>query len=364
MSYYIDQNNETKGPYTIGELRSMWSSGSINDDTLYHEEGYDTWLHMRVLRSELESPRSAARYDNLTATEQRAILSKRAAATDRPQPIDYGLSYPDIWRRSPYYSPRDALHNNDGLKYRKARWSELLTSEGSLVLGGILFWSIWLALYYAKLKYVLRWEQVFPFFLAYAAIFLIVRGLMGAAASENRKRATSEYEQALKPYLAYKAAERAAAREAEQAAREAEQVAHEAQQALLRQKHSYWKRLNGYEFEIATAEVLKRHQFNPRVTGGSADGGVDIEVVRGGRKGVVQCKAHVACVGPHTVRDLFGVMHHSSSEFGIIVSRGGFTKGAIDFARNKPIFLVDTSDLIAMQEGQDVLAGGFTPTET
>jgi HJR/Mrr/RecB family endonuclease len=146
------------------------------------------------------------------------------------------------------------------------------------------------------------------------------------------------------------------------AAREAERAAHEAEQALLRQKRSYWERLNGYEFERATAEALKQHQFNPKVTGGSADGGVDVEVARGGHKGVVQCKAHVACVAPHTVRDLFGVMHHSGADFGIIVSRGGFTKGARDFARSKPIFLVDTFGLIAMQEGQDVLAGGFLTT--
>ena len=101
------------------------------------------------------------------------------------------------------------------------------------------------------------------------------------------------------------------------------------EEALMREKHAYWDRLNGYEFEVATAEVLRLHQFNPRLTGGSADGGVDIEVSRNGLKGVVQCKAHVACVTPHTVRDLFGVIHHSSADFGIIVSRGGFTAGAL-----------------------------------
>ena len=134
---------------------------------------------------------------------------------------------------------------------------------------------------------------------------------------------------------------------------------HEAELALQRQKQSYWERLNGYECERETAEVLKRHQFNPIVTRGSADGGVDIEVTKGGRKGVVQCKAHVARVAPATVRDLFGVMHHSNSDFGIIVSLGGFTKGAIEFAKSKPIFLLDCSDLIAMQEGQDILAKNF-----
>src|SRR5262249_53224363 len=86
----------------------------------------------------------------------------------------------------------------------------------------------------------------------------------------------------------------------------ARKAAHEAEQALLQQKRSYWDCLNGYEFEIATAEILKRHQFNPNVTGGSADGGIDIKVTRGGHKGVVQCKAHVACVSPHVVRDLYG----------------------------------------------------------
>jgi HJR/Mrr/RecB family endonuclease len=129
------------------------------------------------------------------------------------------------------------------------------------------------------------------------------------------------------------------------------------------QKRSYWERLNGYEFERETAEILKRYQFNPRLTGGSADGGIDIEVTRGRWKGVVQCKAHVACVGPHIVRDLYGVIHHSGANFGIIVSRGGFSRGAIDFARDKPILFLDISDLIAMQEGRDVLASAFARSE-
>jgi restriction system protein len=138
------------------------------------------------------------------------------------------------------------------------------------------------------------------------------------------------------------------------------QAAYETEQAIFRKKRSYWEFLDGYAFERATAEVLKRHQFNPRVTPGSADGGIDIEVTRNGLRGVVQCKAHVACVGPHVVRDLYGVIHDSRVDFGIIVSRGGFSRGAIDFARDKPILFLDVADLIAMQEGRDVLAGAFT----
>jgi HJR/Mrr/RecB family endonuclease len=132
-----------------------------------------------------------------------------------------------------------------------------------------------------------------------------------------------------------------------------------AERAILRRKTSYWESLNGYEFELATAEVLKLFQFNPIVTKGSADGGVDIEVIRNGMQGVVQCKAHAMPVGPHVIRDLFGVMNHEGCSFGIIVSRSGFTTGAHDFAKGKSLFLIDIFDLIAMQEGTDVLADKF-----
>jgi len=154
-----------------------------------------------------------------------------------------------------------------------------------------------------------------------------------------------KFEEARLAYEAIEAAKRKAARDAE-----------------LR-KRSYWTFLDGYAFESATAEVLNKHQFNAVVTPGSGDGGVDIEVTRNGLKGVVQCKAHMARVGPHVVRDLYGVIHHRAASFGIIVSLGGFSRGAVEFARDKPVLFVDLDDLIAMQEGRDVLAEAFTRTQ-
>jgi len=35
------------------------------------------------------------------------------------------------------------------------------------------------------------------------------------------------------------------------------------------------------------------------------------------------------------------------------------TRGAYDFRRDRPILFLDTDDLIAMQEGRDVLAEAF-----
>ena len=292
------------------------------------------------------------RYNNLMATDEKAILSNRAAA-DHPQPVDYGLTYDAIGR--------NGLHCPSSLNYKKSN-------------GLKFFLAIWVLVYSSVFIAVFAifdpphsrgdWTAVifaFPLGMissglgAALYVYPILHAVaMTCIASYERRHPSPglvAYREALRLHELYVAA-----------AREAEEAARKAEQELQRRKRSYWEGLSGYQFETATAEVLKRHQFNPRVTGGSADGGVDIEVTRAGREGVVQCKAHVACVGPHTVRDLFGVMHHSSSEFGIIVSRGGFTKGAIDFARNKPIFLVDTCDLIAMQEGQDVLGGEFLTT--
>ena len=59
MSYYILQNEETKGPYTIGQMRSMWSSGVLTLETLFCQEGYEQWLPLDHLVGELE-PRSVA----------------------------------------------------------------------------------------------------------------------------------------------------------------------------------------------------------------------------------------------------------------------------------------------------------------
>jgi hypothetical protein len=174
---------------------------------------------------------------------------------------------------------------------------------------------------------------------------VIVQGLAESHKKRHPSSGSLAFPQALRLHKLYGAAKA-----------EADAAAH---QANLR-KRSYWEFLDGYSFEQATAEVLRKHQFTALVTRGSGDGGVDIEVTRNGLRGVVQCKAHINCVGPSVVRDLYGVIHHCGAAFGIVVSRGGFSPGAADFARDKPILFLDTDDLIAMQEGRDVLAKAFT----
>ena len=54
MSYFILQNDETKGPYTLGQLKAMWNSGTVTMESLHCQEGYSEWLPLKVILGELE----------------------------------------------------------------------------------------------------------------------------------------------------------------------------------------------------------------------------------------------------------------------------------------------------------------------
>lgn len=54
MDYFIIQNDETRGPYTLGQLRTMWDSGIITGETMHYQEGYSDWLPMSTILHKLE----------------------------------------------------------------------------------------------------------------------------------------------------------------------------------------------------------------------------------------------------------------------------------------------------------------------
>jgi len=280
-------------------------------------------------------------YDGLTDAEKKAILNKRECAA-HPQPVDYGLTRDDLdldTERRGYRVP-------DELRYKEGRrwWGRFLArGKRGYKAFGAAFWLLVFGVLAAtgKGNENRTWAIIL---LGLGSACLLYAIVPAAVIGYQRKKANPgilAFNQALHLHRLHEIA------------------AHEAAQEQLKLKRSYWERLNGYQFETATAEVLRKHHFNAAVTRGSGDGGVDINAARSGFSGIVQCKAHVASVGPHVVRDLWGVIHHTKTDFGIIVSRGGFTKGAVEFARDKPIYFLDTDDLVAMQEGRDVLAKVF-----
>jgi hypothetical protein len=98
-------------------------------------------------------------------------------------------------------------------------------------------------------------------------------------------------------------------------------------------------------FEERVAQVLEAKGFVAQLTQRTSDGGIDViahrqePLLRG--KYVVQCKKWTNPVGVNVVRDLYGAMTHERASKGIIITTSSFTQGAIDFAQDKPLELID-----------------------
>lgn len=103
--------------------------------------------------------------------------------------------------------------------------------------------------------------------------------------------------------------------------------------------------LTGYEFENLTEDLIKKLGFITEERKKSADGGIDIRAINEQPifKGlyIIQCKRHNKPIGEAIIRDLFGVVSSERANKGILITNSRFTKSAIDFARNKPIELID-----------------------
>ena len=87
------------------------------------------------------------------------------------------------------------------------------------------------------------------------------------------------------------------------------------------------------------------------VTGGAADGGVDIVAyddspITGG-KYVIQCKRYGQSkkVGVGEVRELYGVVQAEGANKGILITSSSFTSHAVAFAEGKPIELINGTKL-------------------
>jgi restriction system protein len=76
--------------------------------------------------------------------------------------------------------------------------------------------------------------------------------------------------------------------------------------------------------------------------GANADGGVDIELRRGGELYLVQCKHYRTWkVAVDVIRDLYGVMTAKGASGGFVVTSGQFTEPAKEFAEGRAITLMD-----------------------
>ena len=103
-------------------------------------------------------------------------------------------------------------------------------------------------------------------------------------------------------------------------------------------------------FEEMVAEYFRLQGHRAVVSGSAAgDHGVDVVVrTKNGNKWVVQCKRYKNNVGEPVIRDLMGVIQHEEADLGILMTSGGFTRKAVEWAKNKPIRLVDGKQLLKL----------------
>ncbi len=105
-------------------------------------------------------------------------------------------------------------------------------------------------------------------------------------------------------------------------------------------------------FEELCAEAYRRKGHAVTETARGADGGVDLVLGRGSDRVFVQCKHYAdRSVGVRPVRELYGVMAAEGARAGIVITSGSFTHQAMDFARGKPLTLVDGRKTLELVEG-------------
>lgn len=86
--------------------------------------------------------------------------------------------------------------------------------------------------------------------------------------------------------------------------------------------------LNARQFEQRVGLLLKDLGWgNVNVTGGSGDGGVDVQAIHEGQKWVVQCKRYAVGnrVAPNDVRALIGTIELEKADGGLLVTTSYFT---------------------------------------
>lgn len=105
--------------------------------------------------------------------------------------------------------------------------------------------------------------------------------------------------------------------------------------------------MNWRDFELLVGEAFRQRGYTVAENGGSgADGGIDLQLTRGGETFLVQCKHWKAYkVSVNIVRELYGVMAAQGAAGGFVVTSGVFTADARSFAQGLNIELIDGTAL-------------------
>jgi len=114
--------------------------------------------------------------------------------------------------------------------------------------------------------------------------------------------------------------------------------------------HDSIRALGWREFEELVGEAYRRQGYTViENTTAGPDEGIDLVLKKDGGLVLVQCKQwRSAKVGVGIVRELLGVMAAKHAASGILITSGIFTQEAQNFAADKPIDLVDGTQLLQL----------------
>lgn len=104
--------------------------------------------------------------------------------------------------------------------------------------------------------------------------------------------------------------------------------------------------VSAIEFERAVGELFRKSGFEVIHSGQTGDGGVDLTLTKNKLNYIAQCKRYThAPIGEPVVRDLYGALVHQRADHGYLIATTRFTAPANEFAKNKPITLIDSDGL-------------------
>lgn len=106
-----------------------------------------------------------------------------------------------------------------------------------------------------------------------------------------------------------------------------------------------WKR-----YEKVCMEYLRINNCAASVTCTGADGGIDIQIhdSKGTLFAIAQCKSWNRPIGVSLIRELYGIMASEKVKCGIFLTTSVFSPDAIEFAKNKPLMLIDADEFVKL----------------
>jgi restriction system protein len=138
---------------------------------------------------------------------------------------------------------------------------------------------------------------------------------------------------------------------AEEAARRVEQERLRRELAEDARKREYLLSLSPEAFEEHIGKLFSALGYNVKLTQKSHDEGVDLYLEKNGRRAIVQCKHYThGNVSRPGLQQIFGVLRHKRASEAFVVTTGGFSRQAREFAEGKPMHLIDLLMLVQMAE--------------